>query len=157
MYCIAVVSSHLFRVMVLVTLVVWVMVFLRLFQRLHWDQQDQFPVCSRFPSPAQETSLQQVVQTHPPREWVGELGDGGEWRNHLQRHNWLWVSSQISYSFLQVGLRDCSRVESHSCKHNWPPVNSLIQLFYAWVTFTTWLCCNCLTVFNQPEILCRRN
>ena len=38
-------------------------------------------------------------------------------------------------------LRDCSRVESHSCKHNWPPVNSLIQLFYAWVTFTTWLCC----------------
>ena len=41
------------------------------------------------------------------------------------------------YRGLPYGWRTCSRVESHSYKHNWPPIGSLIQLFYAWVS---WLC-----------------
>ena len=44
-------------------------------------------------------------------------------------------------------LRDCSRVESRLHKHSWPLVNSLIQLFYIWVTLTTWLL---QTALNQP-------
>ena len=69
--------------------------------------------------------------------------------NIVQRYLYVLIGTRFV-----IWLRDCSRVESHSCKHNWPLVTSLIQLFYAWVTFTTWLCCK-LSSTNLQSSVCR--
>ena len=75
-----------------------------------------------------------MVGSPTPISWPGGKG------------NWIGRGFNTGTEGFASWLRDWGTVESHSChlcfcKPNWTPLNSLIQLFYARVTFTTWLCC----------------
>ena len=57
---------------------------------------------------------------------------------HTHKHT--HINSHF-YTYTHLPTEVCKLVErlqlSHSCKHNWPLVTSVIYLFYVWVSFTT--------------------